>query len=198
MNIVSAFNSFFLEKNPQSTELESNVAHFDYNGRVYGWTAGSGTSMSTPVVAGAIALWLEANPSLTPAQVMEVIRRTSTHPVDSLSYPNNEYGYGQIDIYRGLLDILGVTGIQGISTTQPALVKIRVLADRRVGISLPEIPAHGLTVSVYATSGTLLRQQSWRDTATLELDLSMLPVGVYIVQVNGGKRELTGSTIIRI
>ena len=198
MNVISSFNSYFLEKNPQTTELESNVAHFDYNGRVYGWSAGSGTSMSTPVVAGAIALWLEANPSLTPAQVKEVIQRTATHPVDSLSYPNNEYGYGQIDIYRGLLDILGVTGIKGISTSQPALVKIRVLPGRRVGISLPEIPRQGLTVSVYATSGALLRQQSWRDTTTLELDLGMLPAGVYIVQVNGGKRELTGSTIIRI
>ena len=37
----------------------------------------SGTSMSSPAVAGTIALWLQARPDLTPEDVMGVIRRTS-------------------------------------------------------------------------------------------------------------------------
>lgn len=42
------------------------------------YTTGSGTSFSAPQVAGTIALMLEANPSLTPAQVRDILQRTAT------------------------------------------------------------------------------------------------------------------------
>ncbi len=42
------------------------------------YTTGSGTSFSAPQVAGVIALMLEANPNLTPAQVRDVLQRTAT------------------------------------------------------------------------------------------------------------------------
>ena len=38
--------------------------------------AESGTSMSTPVVTGIIALWLQADPTLTPAKIKEVLAAT--------------------------------------------------------------------------------------------------------------------------
>lgn len=106
-NIISAYSSYFI-MNPKNAgaPLASDVRHFQYNGRTYAWNANGGTSMSSPVVAGAIALWLQAYPRLTPQDCLEVFRKTCTQYDTSLSYPNNWYGYGEINIYAGLKEVL--------------------------------------------------------------------------------------------
>ena len=116
-NIVSSYNSFYLEANPDVSDTDSDVERFTYHGRTYAWNSNTGTSMSTPVVAGAIALWLQACPDLSPTDILDLIRLTSRHPEDELDYPNNQYGHGEINAYLGLLHLLGIDAIEGISGT---------------------------------------------------------------------------------
>ena len=71
--------------------------------------------MAAPVVAGIIALWLQAKPDLTREEIIDAFSHTCRQPDAALSYPNNEYGYGEIDAYRGLLHLLGIDGIEKIS-----------------------------------------------------------------------------------
>ena len=85
--------------------------------------------MSTPAAAGAIALWLQACPTLTPDQVRELIAATSRRHDPSLDYPNNYYGYGEIDVYAGLLRLLGFTAIPDVSQRQAQGVAIRPVGD---------------------------------------------------------------------
>lgn len=114
-NIISAYSSYYIEHNPKANDLNSDVRHFTYNRRTYAWNANMGTSMSSPVVAGTIALWLQANPRLTPQDCLKIFAQTCTHYDPSLSYPNNLYGYGQIDAEAGLRLILEkATGIKDI------------------------------------------------------------------------------------
>jgi len=102
LNVISSYSSYFYDNYPKKVE-ENSVKVSTVNGRKYPWTCDSGTSMAAPVVAGAIALWLQACPTLTPQDVFEIIAETSTHPDETLEYPNNYYGYGQINVYEGLL-----------------------------------------------------------------------------------------------
>ena len=55
----------------------------------------SGTSQSTPAVAGVIALMLEKNPSLTPAQIAQIIETTAANK--PAGGKNNSVGAGRVD-----------------------------------------------------------------------------------------------------
>jgi serine protease AprX len=65
------------------------------------YTTASGTSFSAPQVAGSIALMLEANPSLAPAQIKDILQRTAT-PLPS--YYQHEVGAGMLNAHAAVLE----------------------------------------------------------------------------------------------
>lgn len=76
------------------------------------YTHMSGTSMATPHVAGVVALMLEANPNLTPAQVKAILEETATNMTGRLPW---EAGAGHVNAYaatamaKGIRDDYGRT-----------------------------------------------------------------------------------------
>ncbi|PHR29546.1 MAG: hypothetical protein COA38_11345 [Fluviicola sp.] len=91
----------------------TSIASVDFNGRTYGFAKLSGTSMSSPVVAGVVALILDANPTLTPAQVKDIIIQTAREdnhtgvlPADGDEY----WGHGKINAYHAVQLALGILG----------------------------------------------------------------------------------------
>lgn len=201
VNIISSYGSYYIEQNPNSWDTRNDVAHFDFNGRTYGWNASSGTSMSTPAVAGAIALWLEACPTLTPDDVKQVMARTCRKPDTTMDYPNNEYGYGEIDVYKGLLNVLQLDGIDGISDEQPLSARFRITADRELEVvfinsgdkwNLSSL-APDYTLHLYSTSGVHLKSSRNKG-----MSLREFPSGVYVVQLQSSDQSSVGSSLIRI
>lgn len=198
-NVISSYSSYYMENNPEASDVDWNVRNFEYNGRVYGWNSNTGTSMSAPVVGGTIALWLEACPSLTPEDVMGIIERTSARTESFRTYPNNYCGYGEINAYKGLLDILGVTAIDGISDKHPQRAHISIKDRGLVNILFDDFPTEPVKVSVYSSGGVLV------DMITLgcgitehSIDLSRMPDGVYIIQLTSRDKSITGSQLVRL
>jgi hypothetical protein len=70
------------------------------------YTAGDGTSFSSPYVAGVAALLLSQRPSLTPMEIRAVLENTSD-PIDYSSMdPNLGYlGTGRVNAYKALLGV---------------------------------------------------------------------------------------------
>jgi serine protease AprX len=126
------------------------------------YTRSSGTSFSAPQVAGAIALMLDTNPSLTPAQVQDILQRTAT-PLPP--YYAHEVGAGMLNVHAAVLEAAFPNRRMGaIRATQnhnqsrfinelPKLFSGTVQSTQNV--SLP-VPQNALLASVQIGWGSLL------------------------------------------
>ena len=176
----------------------SMMAESDFQGTTYPWGLETGTSMSAPMVAGTIALWLQAKPTLTTDEIREVFHRTCQHPDPEMAYPNFVYGYGEIDAYRGLLDILGADRIEGLSLHQPSKLRIYPAED---GLRLmTDTPVkETIKVKVYSLSGTCIHEVSaFIDGTEAILPLPSHVSTVYVVQVEANTQALRGSQLVRL
>jgi hypothetical protein len=72
-----------------------------------GYSTSNGTSLATPLVAGAAALVLSAHPELTAMQLRDALRMTTTTYSDGTyqtsTWPNNTYGYGRVNALAAAL-----------------------------------------------------------------------------------------------
>ena len=92
----------------------------------------SGTSQATPCVAGVIALMLEKNSSLTPAQISQIIEETATSKPET---KNNRVGAGVVNALAAVNSITEVVGnpfIQ-VSTFAPQVIST---GKQTIGITL--------------------------------------------------------------
>ena len=92
--------------------LGSNT--YDY----WGWM--SGTSMATPISAGVVALYLQADPTLDVAGVKDVIKNTATS-YSNPSSPDKQRGNGIINALAGIEYILNNTTTPKISASPTSI-----------------------------------------------------------------------------
>ena len=103
-NVVSSINHYNCDKEIAET--------MQWQGYPYGDM--SGTSMSCPTVSGIIALWLQADPTLTLDDIKEVLAATSRNDQFTAAAPI-KWGYGKIDAAAGIEYIKGTTAINTVT-----------------------------------------------------------------------------------
>ena len=107
VSICSAISSF-------TDVAYTTISSVTFNNKTYDYAKFSGTSMSGPVVAGACALILEANPWLTAAQVKQLIKETArtdnfTGVIPALGSPL--WGMGKLNAYAAVKEALALVEI---------------------------------------------------------------------------------------
>ena len=112
--VVSSVNSF----DSEIYDASSDTSHLvdEIIGENYNWyfSAFSGTSMASPVVAGIIALMLEANPTMTPAEIKQQISENAWIDNYTSNVPNNIWGYGKIDAHETIKSLETLLSIENI------------------------------------------------------------------------------------
>ncbi len=126
------------------------------------YTTGSGTSFSAPQVAGVIALMLETNPNLTPAQVRDILQRTATPLPPYYLY---EVGAGMLNAQAAVLEAAyplrhfggwrGAAYEEQVNFTSSTKTFSGTAALGNVSESSLNIPANALLASVQIAWGGL-------------------------------------------
>ena len=191
--LISAADNSYYEGNTTYRE-NARTATTTYAGREYNYMVESGTSISAPIVTGTIALWLQADPTLTRQRIMQIIEKTSQQHDPLLPNPNNQYGYGEIDAYKGLLEILNLTAIEGLSTTHLSQATVRPTADgTAISVTLNSATTSPVTCRLYTAAGTVIKSVTIPPHSTsyrIETDGHK---GIIAVQVGN-----LGSTLVRL
>ncbi len=185
--IISSSSSPFVY-NPDNGITPAYVQGETAEGQQCFWEQMSGTSMASPLVAGSIALWLEADPTLTPAQIKEIAIQTARRDadVDSCSVPV-QWGAGKFDAYEGLKEVLRRKGASNpdISATDAPLVS--PAGARAFNIFIPG--ANSIAVSLHDLSGRCIKQAS-AQADELTIDCSDVAPGIYVVAANGRSQKI--------
>ncbi len=103
------------------------------------YTTSQGTSFSTPQVSGVIALLMEANPLLTPDEVVTILRRTAT----PMPYEERVVGAGYVDAHNAVRSAKYLSAIAHpanlFPSNDPNAPQITDAADDQLGTTAQDI-----------------------------------------------------------
>lgn len=138
-------------------------------------------SAAAPLTAGIIALMLERDPTLTPAEILEILQQTAREDSFTGTTPNNSFGHGKIDAKAALDEVNRL-----VSTNDPTVffeVSLRPnpVADQ-LQWQLP-VDVQLSQVSVIDVTGRELLSANGRQAGG-RMDVSQLPAGTYFLRLN--------------
>jgi hypothetical protein len=144
----------------------------------------NGTSFSGPILAGMLATFWSAVPSLTNQEVVNYVKQSA----DRFANPDNQYGYGIPDFSAALNSALAVADVsQEVFTVYPNP------ASTVISVQLPAT-AQGASLAIYTAVGQLVHQTTI-DEATSTISIAHLPAGLYLYQIRSGAQVQSGKWI---
>ena len=155
------------------------------------WNMASGTSISSPIAAGIIALWLQANPNLSPADVMEIINTTSQ--TDSYtSAASDKFGAGKIDALNGIKKAIQMGGVEGVIDDG----KATVFFDNDAAGHLRVVSAgdEEFDVVLYSVAGQMVVKAKGMNG---EASLDVPQTGIYFTAVRGTHTSTVAKVLIK-
>ncbi len=180
MPVISALNRYAVDAS-QLEDINSDYTT-DPSGRNYYYVYNMGTSMSAPHVAGIVALMLQANPDLTPAEARQIIQETADTWAAMGDVPNNTWGAGRINALECVKRVVAMNGLQSITGATVDSEATQIWTENSsLNVSTPAV---GSKLRVYSLSGMLLNETLLTDTFTT-IDASAWGHGVFVAEITG-------------
>jgi subtilisin family serine protease len=158
----------------------------------------SGTSMSSPVVAGCIALLLEAKPDLNYTEIRDLL--TSTALTDAFTdasgpLPNGLFGYGKIDIFSAVLAALGLSETENISPENPFAVFPNPATDMFFLKLTDENPRPEARLRLLNAQGKVVFEKTGVSNFETVRTAGFVP-GVYFLEMTDGGRKMVDKILV--
>lgn len=192
MGMISSYSHYYVNAGNDTDGGKYFSASLVDGKRTNWWKEMSGTSMSSPFVAGVMALWLQANPDLTISDVKNILKETAKQ--DEFTAKNtNRWGYGKIDALAGLKKAIALGGVSDI-TVEANKMLVSPIDERTYEVFAAG--ADNVSVQLYSMSGALAASADANgDTATLSA-ASAAP-GVYILKATANGHTETHKLVLR-
>lgn len=161
------------------------VATVNFNGTDYDFARFSGTSMSSPAVAGIAALLLDANPTLSSDQVKEILKATARQDnfTGVITTPGDpRWGMGKVNAYQAVQLALNTAAIAAFEPEQP----ISVVPNPVTDVLMLLIPADQAVRDLYLVTPDGKQFPVLLNDA--KLDCSHLPAGSYLLRGIAGEK----------
>lgn len=160
----------------------------DAAGVTHYWKQEVGTSMSTPFVAGNIALWLEADPTLKVQDVQDIIARTAVRDEYVEAGDPVQWGAGKFNALAGLKEVIRRAGIGTVSAdSRNDRLMVTPAGTNIFNVFVGD--AETVDAVVTSMSGArMLSVNAAGDEVTV--DASSLPAGIYVLTANGHSQKV--------
>lgn len=178
VNIIAALSSF-------TDQYRGNItATVAFQGRNYSFVPLSGTSMSSPFVAGVVALLLQANPYLSSSQIKRILQETAYQDSHTALSGPDRFGYGKIHAYEAIRQALSVTGNVEMKPKDSRYTVYPNPATHTVFISLQSVSPE-IKAELYDFCGKKIEQQ-FLYPGVNTLNIQTLPSGCYFIRITEG------------
>jgi minor extracellular serine protease Vpr len=159
------------------------VSSISFQGMTYPFARFSGTSMSSPAVAGIVALLLEADPTLAPAEIKDILKATArTDNNTGIIPPGGDlrWGWGKVNAYKAVLDVLGITGMVEMDLPPPFIWPNPATSEVWVRPALDGVPANWRVMDLYGR--TIASGEHFGDSP-LVIAIMDWAAGIYVIQI---------------
>ena len=205
--IGSGVSSYDTAYTPAGTSADHTVAVYNspIDGKNYYYGMLTGTSMSAPVVAGIVALMLEANPNLDPQKTIQILKETALHDTYTgvpTTTGSNLWGHGKVNAFGAVnkaVEALGISSLAGIRA-----IDCRLYPNPGNGlVHLDFVSAQNetLLIEIFDLSGKRLMVEDWKVQMGLNtklIDAQSLSTGLYLTRVTAPSQgNITFKTFVQ-
>lgn len=151
----------------------------------------NGTSFSSPITAGLVACLWQLHPERTAQQIMHAVRQSASHWTN----PNDSIGYGIPDFMLAHEFLAATVGVE--ERTAGALELYPVPFQESLMLCSADAAGQQVEVRMLDLSGRTVLRELLRvpQAGVVQLDVSALPVGAYLVHVVGAQGAWTGRAV---
>lgn len=191
--VVSSWNKYNIDRGISTNQMGAQL--LGVNNRDHWWGPMQGTSMATPFAAGVFALWLEADPTLTVADIRDIAQKTAIRDNFVTSGDPVRWGAGKLDALAGIKEVIARAnaGVDNIAADPDSRLIVEQTAD---AVTAYLGGADSLTATLYNLAGqTVATATAQGPQATVST--AGQPSGVYILRADSRTTSATTKIIIR-